>query len=228
MIYKNIKETYYRFFPSERAYKNDFIKLADCEKILDLGCGFGYFISNDPNKIIGIDINSQSIRQCRGKRYKAVIGSVIELPFKSGSFDGVHCAHLIEHFNIFDVYKVITEASRVLKVGGLLIIRTPMLTKYFYDEPSHIRPYPPSNVLDFLNLNKGGQETPLFVKIYEYEFIEIKFKRRVLFQPIFPIAVNPKKYAMRAIFKSLGLLMSKFGIRHPQKGEYAIIAKKIQ
>lgn len=227
MDYKNFKSLYQKIFRNERTYKYDFNKLHICKRVLDIGCGFGYFISNNPEKIFGIDYNPEAISQCISKKYKIVRGSALELPFKSESFDGVHCAHLIEHFNTLDVHKIIIESTRVLKKGGILIIRTPMPNKHFYDDPSHVKPYPPNAIMSMLNLTVDSQETFVMHQNYCYEFIDIIFKNRVLFQPLFGIAVRPKRYPIRSILKALGLLLSKIGIRHWQKGDHAIVAKKI-
>jgi autotransporter strand-loop-strand O-heptosyltransferase len=49
------------------------------------------------------------------------------LPFKDESVDEIYTSHIFEHVSINDVYSVIDEWKRVLKIGGKLEIRVPDL-----------------------------------------------------------------------------------------------------
>jgi hypothetical protein len=42
------------------------------------------------------------------------------------------------------------QADNHLEAGGLLVIRTPLMWKGFYNSYHHIRPYPPKAVLSIL------------------------------------------------------------------------------
>lgn len=124
--------------------------------VLDVGCGAGTFsieisIKNPNIKIIGIDINPNSISQGNVLRHKLNLENiefkVVDvnegLPFKDEFFDVVLLIDVIEHIeNHLDVLK---ETSRVLKVGGKMIISvpTPNYPKFFgfdfHKEIGHVR-----------------------------------------------------------------------------------------
>ena len=124
--------------------------LKNCKTILDAGCGEGRFIFQNPNKIIGLDWNQESIKKCRDKGFNVIRADIKNLPFSDKSISGIHCSHVIEHFLPKDVYKILSEFNRVIKPGGILIIRTPLLWKGFYSDLSHIKPYNPKAITRYL------------------------------------------------------------------------------
>ena len=76
-------------------------------------------------KITNIDLDPQySQAPCnQQERVRFVAGDVTALPFSDRSFDAVTMFDVLEH--IIDDLKAITEALRVLKTGGFLLISTP-------------------------------------------------------------------------------------------------------
>jgi len=52
------------------------------------------------------------------------VGDARQLPFGDGAFDEVYSSHCIEHFEWFEIDRVIAEWSRVVKPGGSLEIHT--------------------------------------------------------------------------------------------------------
>lgn len=114
-----------------------------CRRILDVGCGTGEFIRLAPRRIIGIDINRQ-------RHSKVKFGSATNIPYPAKSFDGLHCSHVIEHLSPPQAYKFLSEAARVLKPQGILVISSPILWSGFYDNLTHIKPYPPRAITRYL------------------------------------------------------------------------------
>lgn len=76
-------------------------------------------------KITNLDLDSQySQAPCnQQERVRFVAGDATALPFSDRSFDAVTMFDVLEH--IPDDLKAITEALRVLKTGGFLLISTP-------------------------------------------------------------------------------------------------------
>lgn len=89
------------------------------EWVLDIGCHDGYLLSClDCCKKVGIDLAPEQpgfhpVWPADG-RY---------LPFANGSFDHVYLLDVIEH--VEDYGKILSEAVRVLRAGGTLLISTP-------------------------------------------------------------------------------------------------------
>lgn len=107
-------------------------KLDPNAKVLDVGCGAGYYTSEILKKkfpklrITGIDISKSAIAQAK-KSYRDVVfnvGSAYKLPFKKGSFDTVILNCTLEHLE--QPEKALQEVRRVLKKGSLFFSITPI------------------------------------------------------------------------------------------------------
>lgn len=118
------------------------LELKKGDKILDLGCGNGYFsylLSKLPIRlnITGIDNHVNAIEDAKmfvGERNaKFIIGNAERLPFAKNSFDKIVMSEIIEH--VRDDVKVLKEASRVLKPGGILLLTTPNKSYPFLWDP---------------------------------------------------------------------------------------------
>ena len=97
-------------------------------KILDAGCGTGG-LANDCahfGYVAAIDINPTAIKFARKKNISSVKkASVCCLPFKSNFFDAVLCLDVLYHRDVPDDQEAERELYRVLKRGGVLILRVP-------------------------------------------------------------------------------------------------------
>ena len=96
-------------------------------KLLDVGCGPGFFLAYAGNyyDIYGVDISEYAIREAK-KRVPAAklqIGSATHLYYKRDYFDVVTCFDLLEHLP--DPELAVEEFNRVLSDKGVLIIRVP-------------------------------------------------------------------------------------------------------
>ena len=87
--------------------------------VLDVGCSRGDFHSKIYRKgVYGLDLED------RGNIKKNfVVGDAQKMPFKNKFFDTVVAGELIEHLESPD--KFLSEARRVLKDNGILIVSTP-------------------------------------------------------------------------------------------------------
>ena len=99
----------------------NFLSVTQATKLLDVGCGSGYFCKLAVDKkidVTGLDATTELVDEAK-KRVPAAnfhIGEMEELPFEEKSFDVV-CG-----FNSFqyaaDIKNALLEAKRVLKDGG--------------------------------------------------------------------------------------------------------------
>lgn len=103
------------------------------KKILDIGCGYGWFelniLKNNPKKITGIEISREDLKTAianvKNKDVDFKIGTAVKLPFKNNSFDLVVAWEVIEHIDKGSEAKMFNEISRVLKKGGVFCLSTP-------------------------------------------------------------------------------------------------------
>lgn len=179
----------------KKAYKY----FRNCPRILDIGCGFGRFISLNPRKIEGVDINPEAIKLCKQKRYKIKKGSAIKLPYKNNSFNGIHCSHVIEHLYPHEAYKLLQEVNRVLKKNGIFVLRTPFFHMGFFSTWDHIKPYYPSAIENILCTDIHIQEK--FQKIGGFEtlkkHIKFEFNIKVLARGILPLYAKEYMLVLR-------------------------------
>jgi len=164
-------------------HKRNYARLASSGKILDVGCGRGDFALIAPERIIGLDYNKHSlyIAKERGVHY-LVCADALRLPFRDQSFENVHCADLIEHFTPGDVVTLLEELYRVLQKKGILLISSPMPTKEFWGDPSHVRPYPPESLTAFFipDKEKGLGTNPTFRVIGKATLVGVYWRYRPL------------------------------------------------
>jgi predicted SAM-dependent methyltransferase len=86
---------------------------------LNLGCGELIFEEISGYKCINIDI-----RQLDGV---SIVCDVSNLPFPDEFFDRILASDILEHFPVSETENLLSEWSRVLKVGGNMKFRTPSL-----------------------------------------------------------------------------------------------------
>lgn len=96
-------------------------------KILDAGCGTGGLTKklSTLGETIGIDISDDAIRFAKKRGLKVKRGSISKITFPNNSFDIVVSADVLYHQWINDDKKVVQELLRVLKPGGILLIKLP-------------------------------------------------------------------------------------------------------
>ena len=127
---------------------------------VDLGCGRGEWLEllgSFGIAATGVDMDEGMLAACRERGYAVAcedaIGYLAGLPAESLAL--VSAFHLVEHIPFDALARLVSEALRVLKPGGILIMETPnpenlcVGTESFYLDPSHVRPIPPK-LLSFL------------------------------------------------------------------------------
>lgn len=122
MLYDQMsKEIIYRF-------------LKDCKCVLDAGTGTGrfaiYFAQKGIN-VVAIDSSKEMVEIAQKKaqrvgcqdRIQFIVSDIENLPLKDKSFDGVCSIIVLIHFACRDY--AVSELSRVLKSGGILVLDVP-------------------------------------------------------------------------------------------------------
>ncbi len=87
---------------------------------LDNGCGNG---KGTPmvRGVIGLDFSKFALRLYEGEN--KVLGDIVHLPFKDGTFSNVLFVHSLDHMDRVERKQALAEAARVLKDSGVLLVR---------------------------------------------------------------------------------------------------------
>lgn len=133
--------------------------------LLDLGCGRGEWLQLLQEQNIhakGIDSNIAAIEECREKKLDATQGDLVatleSLP--ESSYGAITMFQVLEHLPFQVMVKVLREALRVLKSGGVFIGEIPnsetlrVGASTFWIDPTHQKPVFPG-LLVFLATTVG-------------------------------------------------------------------------
>ena len=119
--------------------------------VLDAGCGTGYGSAEFPDtaSVAAMDLSADAIRYARehfGAPHIQFLQAACEtLPFADNSFDLITAFEVIEHLERWP--QLLTEARRVLKAGGILLVSTPNKSAYAESRadagpnPFHVREF---------------------------------------------------------------------------------------
>ncbi|MBN2687622.1 MAG: class I SAM-dependent methyltransferase, partial [Deltaproteobacteria bacterium] len=99
-------------------------------RVLDIGCGFGFFLREMKNRgwqAEGVEISPAGSRYTRDMLDVPVhVHPLEELELADDVFDVVTLFYVIEH--VPDPIKLLKEVNRILKPGGLVLLRWPHST----------------------------------------------------------------------------------------------------
>jgi O-antigen chain-terminating methyltransferase len=150
---------------------------------LDLGCGRGEWLetlSGTGLQPFGIDVDVDMLDVCRAIGLPVVQGDAMDYlkDVESDSLAVITAFHLVEHLPFSSVRRIVAEALRVLRPGGLLIVETPnpeniaVATCEFYLDPTHIHPIPP-NLLHFVAEYQGFHRV-MIVRLQESAELQLR------------------------------------------------------
>jgi SAM-dependent methyltransferase len=129
------------------------------KEVLELGCGAAHWsilLAKEGARPVGLDNSERQLEHARrlmaeaGVDFPLVHSSAEEVPLPDQSFDVVFCDH--GAFTFADPYKVVPEAARLLRPGGLLAFSksSPFATVCEADD-EHVRP---ALVRDYFGLHR--------------------------------------------------------------------------
>jgi 2-polyprenyl-3-methyl-5-hydroxy-6-metoxy-1,4-benzoquinol methylase len=141
--------------------------------ILEVGCGIGDLLQNLGRYVTaGLDIAQPYVDECQRRGLSVFRGAAERTGLLAASFDCVIAADLLEH--VLDVNKVVKECLRVLRKGGVLVVRTPdsehmeMYVDYAGYEYIHLRSFQPAEIW------------LLFTKIFPCEILALEQNGQVI------------------------------------------------
>lgn len=95
-------------------------------RILDVGCGLGLYVHQArafSDDVWGVDVDEEKVAEASRTLANILKAPAEALPFPDGSFDVVLSHEVLEH--VGDDRRAVSEAWRVLKCGGRLVIFVP-------------------------------------------------------------------------------------------------------
>jgi SAM-dependent methyltransferase len=118
-------------------------------RLLEVGAGEGYgsaLLAERVPAVLALDYDAAAIAHLVGEypALAAVRGNLAALPVAGGSIDTVVSLQVIEH--VWDHPQFLTECSRVLRPGGLLMLSTPNRLTF---SPGTDRPVNPFHTHEF-------------------------------------------------------------------------------
>jgi phosphatidylethanolamine/phosphatidyl-N-methylethanolamine N-methyltransferase len=105
------------------------MNIAPTDRVLDLGIGTGVSLNYYPRRgrVIGIDLSSGMLRECRKKIEQRRLdhatvfqADALRLPFDDDTFDHVFISHVISV--VSDPCRLVREAQRVARPGARIVI----------------------------------------------------------------------------------------------------------
>jgi SAM-dependent methyltransferase len=104
---------------------------AEACRFLDAGCGTGLMMGwlrrfgRDP-VIVGLDYDPHAVRYTAQRGEKRIVqGTIAAMPFEAASFDVVTSFDVLDSFPVEQAAAPFAELARVLKPGGVLLVRVP-------------------------------------------------------------------------------------------------------
>jgi len=106
------------------------------ERMLEVGCGTGHSVVKlaeavgPGGRVCGIDLSGQMVARARelveregvSDRIELLRGDATELPYETGSMDGVFMSFTLELFDTPEIPAVLAECLRVLRPGGRIAV----------------------------------------------------------------------------------------------------------
>jgi SAM-dependent methyltransferase len=98
-------------------------------RLLDAGCGTGFNLLAlaGLGRASGIDLAPEALAFCRERGVRAVRASLLALPFPDATFDAVTSFDVLYHAWVTDDRAAAAEMARVVRPGGVLLVRVPAL-----------------------------------------------------------------------------------------------------
>ena len=157
------------------------LNLDNCERILDCGCGEGFYVMTINSlypkvKIVAFDKDKSMLDEAKKwigikRNVNFLKGDIFDMTFKNNYFDKVILSEVLEH--VTNDVEVLLKIKRILKPGGILIITVPNHNyPFLWDPLNWIREHLGLGHFNPKNTILGGVWSYDHKRLYFYDRIE--------------------------------------------------------
>jgi SAM-dependent methyltransferase len=159
--------------------------VVDGARVLDVGVGLGRVLGPLDNlERYGIDISLDYLQRARDRGFEVVFSRIEDMPYKDSYFDAVVACDVLEH--VIDLHACCLQILRVLRPGGVLIVRVP----YLDDMEAYLDKNLPYEFIHVRSFDVPSLRI-LFEKIFELRYQEHSFVAPYLKDALFKIKLLP-------------------------------------
>ena len=125
---------------------DEFEKYRATNRIMDVGCGRGWFLEQAKKRgweVVGTEYSETAVSLCESKGIHTKLGKLDPASFERGDFDVITSFEVIEHIN--NPKEELTNIKKLLRSGGLFYCTTPnfnSLNRYYLKAEYNIIEYP--------------------------------------------------------------------------------------
>lgn len=172
--------------PLEARYKVLVKRIKRAKRILDVGCGDGYLLSQVSalcDQAVGIDSEQSGVALANEKlktyrNCSVTQASCYEIPLPDNSFDCVMLADVFEHLEHPEW--CIKEIARLLEDNGLLLLTTPKWRPDRMWDPLHFKEYKPDELRSVLEQHFAKIELTYFWPMSWYNKYATRFGSKAI------------------------------------------------
>jgi len=154
----------------EYQFASKYIK--DSDKVLDVGCGWGFFKSYIPNSdYLGIEFSKESKQKCEERNIKVTSTLIEDMP-KDNKFDVVVAFQVLEH--IENPIGFVKSMRDVTKENGLIILSVPNVDSFNSLQENNYLNYPPHHISWWSKDSLVYLAHQLDLEIVDFEFDKLE------------------------------------------------------
>jgi SAM-dependent methyltransferase len=122
-----------RLLNVQAPYRRNIDRHLGGRRTLDVGCGIGRHLNHLTNESIGVDHNPDSVELCLAQGLRAYVPDEFFADDTLGKFDGLLCAHVLEHLASGTQAEILAPYLDRLASGGWVMVICPQERGYSSD-----------------------------------------------------------------------------------------------
>jgi SAM-dependent methyltransferase len=200
--------------------------------IVDLGCGAGHFaerldLAKRFKRLTLLDGNHETVRVLKHTYANVVEYKAPErMPFDNESVDFIHCSHMVEHLYHQELFQTILELDRVLKRNGVLVISAPLYWREFYNDLSHVRPYPPIVFTKYL-CEEPSRRSSLTRPLLSNRYKALECRYRTITVPLFAhMSIASDFVAIDKMIRGIKKIVKILRVNRTERNGYTLVLEK--